>query len=83
VLLPEVIDTTATGVVHFFRRYVFLEEPACVRRRMLESAHALPPEKGEQDISLNASSFFRLGTNVTRVFITENEINYLVFPCCA
>jgi hypothetical protein len=80
VLPPEAIDATASGVTQFARRYGFREKPVCVRFRMLDSAHALLPETGEQDISLDANSFSRLDPDVTRVFITENEINYLAFP---
>ncbi|MCP5292344.1 MAG: hypothetical protein H6938_07435 [Burkholderiales bacterium] len=79
-LPSEAIDATASGVTQFARRYGFREKPACVRFRVLDSAHALLPETGEQDISLDAGSFSRLDLNVTRIFITENEINYLAFP---
>ncbi|NNM79961.1 MAG: DUF3375 family protein [Gallionella sp.] len=33
-----------------------------------------------QDIALDAASFASLNPKVSRVFITENEINFLVFP---
>ena len=35
----------------------------------------------EQDVTLDAASFAALDTGVSRVFITENEINFLAFPC--
>ncbi|MDT8364540.1 MAG: DUF3322 domain-containing protein [Nitrosomonas sp.] len=79
-LPPEAIDATASGVTQFARRYGFREKPVCIRFRMLNRAHALLPKIDEQDISLDADSFSRLDLNVTRVFITENEINYLAFP---
>lgn len=33
-----------------------------------------------QDLALDAESFARLDPKVARVFITENEINFLAFP---
>lgn len=81
IALPcEAIDSTAFGVSQFARRYGFLEKPVCIRLRVLDRAHALLPEINEQDISLDANSFARLNSKITRVFITENEINFLAFP---
>jgi len=81
IALPsKAIDFTTSGANQFARRYGFLEKPVCIRFRILDLTHALLPEIGEQDISLDADSFSRLDPKVTQVFITENEINYLVFP---
>lgn len=79
-LPPEAIDATASGVSQFARRYGFRDKPARIRFRVLDSAHTLLPGTGEQDISLDADSFARLQPNITRMFITENEINFLAFP---
>lgn len=79
-LPPAAIDTAASGVTQFVRRYGFLDKPVCIRFRMLDRAYALLPEIGEQDMALDAESFSRLDPGVSRVFITENEINYLAFP---
>jgi hypothetical protein len=51
-----------------------------IRFRILDPAHALLPGDFVQDITLDAESFSKLNLNVTRVFITENEINFLAFP---
>lgn len=79
-LPPAAIDFTASGVNQFARRYGFLDKPLCLRFRMLDRAHALLPAVGERDISLDAGSFARLNPKVSRIFITENEINFLAFP---
>ncbi len=70
VLPDEAIDTAHTGVGGFCRRYGFLDKPLRVRFRLLD-----------QDITLTHAAFSALDLPaVTRVFITENEINFLVFP---
>ncbi len=80
VLPPESIDPTATGVSRFARRYGFRDKPVRIRFRMLDPSYVLLPCCDEQDITLDAESFARLEPNVLRVFITENEINFLAFP---
>ncbi len=81
IILPAgAIDFSASGVNQFARRYGFLEKPLCIRFRMLDQAHALLPQIYERDVSLDANSFARLNPRVSRVFITENEINFLAFP---
>ena len=84
-LPPTSIDAGApTGVAGFARRYGFREKPERIRFRVLDSVHALLPAAGgatpEQDVTLDAASFAALHTGVSRVFITENEINFLAFP---
>jgi len=80
VLPPEVIDTTASGVSGFVRRYGFRDKPQRIRLRVLDPTHALFPGAGDADITLDAASFARLAPAASRVFITENEINFLAFP---
>jgi hypothetical protein len=58
----------------------FRDKPQCIRLRALDPAHALLPGAGDADIILDAGSFASLPTAASRVFITENEINYLAFP---
>ena len=84
-LPPESIDAGApAGVVGFARRYGFREKPERIRFRVLDPAHALLPAAGEatpeQDVTLDAASFAALDTGFSRVFVTENEINFLAFP---
>ena len=85
VLPPESIDAGApTGVAGFSRRYGFREKPERIRIRVLDPARALLPAAGgaapDQDVTLDAASFAALDTGVSRVFVTENEINFLAFP---
>lgn len=80
VLPPDVIDLTASGVGQFAKRYGFCDKPLRIRLRILDPEHALLPIGGIQDITLDGESFARLDSKVSRVFITENEINFLAFP---
>ncbi len=80
VLPPDAIDQTASGVSQFAKRYGFCDKPLRIRFRILDTKHALLLGNVEQDITLDSESFARLDLNVTRVFITENEINFLAFP---
>jgi len=80
ILPPDAVDTTATGVSGFTRRYGFRDKPQRIRLRVLDPAQALLPAIGDADLTLDAESFGRLAPAVSRVFITENEINYLAFP---
>jgi hypothetical protein len=80
VLSPAVIDPTASGTSQFAKRYGFSDKPVRIRFRVLDPGHALLPSALVQDITLDAESFARLDPNVARVFITENEINFLAFP---
>ncbi len=80
VLPPEEIDATATGAGGFCRRYGFQDKPLRVRFRILDPALALFLTESDQDITVTQATFARLELPVTRVFITENEINFLAFP---
>jgi hypothetical protein len=87
-LPPEVIETGAAGVAQFNRRFGFLDKPVRIRFRPLDPA--LPNLPGCQalpsvlpDITLDATSFAALALPVERVFITENETNFLAFPAVA
>lgn len=80
VLPPEVIDFKASGISQFAKRYGFCDKPARIRFRILDPEHALLPGNAVQDITLDAESFARLDSSISRVFITENEINFLAFP---
>jgi hypothetical protein len=74
------IDARSKGIAGFPARYGFRDKPLRVRFRMLDAAHRLLAAAGEQDMTLDADSFARLAPAASRVFITENEINYLAFP---
>lgn len=79
-LPSEKIDTTATGTGGFCRRYGFRDKPLRVRYRILDPTLAQLSTKTDQDITLTQTTFTRLEIAVAKVFITENEINFLAFP---
>ncbi|UCV16620.1 Wadjet anti-phage system protein JetD domain-containing protein [Quatrionicoccus australiensis] len=80
-VLPESgIDAGANGINQFNRRYGFLDKPERIRLRWLDPACSPLPALGQADLTLDATSFAGLGRTVDRVFITENEINFLAFP---
>ena len=79
-LPPEAIDRSTSGVSGFSRRYGFRLKPQRIRLRALDPAHALLHGAGDADLTLDAESLAALSPAVARVFITENEINYLAFP---
>lgn len=80
VLPPEAIDIRSNGVGQFSARYGFLDKPARIRFRVLDRRLALLPGTRVPDITLDAESFSELNVPVRRVFITENETNFLAFP---
>lgn len=79
-LPPGAIDFTATGEGKFEKRYGFLCKPPRVRFRILDPSLTVLPNAPNADISLDAKSFAALAPGLSRVFITENEVNYLTFP---
>lgn len=80
VLPAGYIDGTHSGIGGFCRRYGFLDKPSRVRFRVLDSNVQLLPVKADQDITLTQAAFASLVLPVSKVFITENEINFLAFP---
>jgi hypothetical protein len=79
-LPADAVDTTKTGVAQFAARYGFLDKPARIRFRILDpSIHAVAGTSCP-DVTLDANSFSQLAIEVRRVFITENETNFLALP---
>ena len=79
-LPPDVMDAGAEGIGHFCRRFGFLEKPLRIRFRILDHEPAILPTATDQDISVNQDTFNRINLEIGRIFITENEINFLAFP---
>jgi hypothetical protein len=79
----EAIDSSATGASQFCSRYGFKDKPLRIRLRWLGAEAVLLPTAGEQDVALTQADFERLALPVRRVFITENEVNFLAFPAMA
>jgi len=83
-LPPDAIAHDATGVAQFARRYGFLDKPSRIRFRLLDAAlPSLPGCPPLPDITLDAASFAALSLPIERVFIVENETNFLAFPAVA
>lgn len=69
----------AAGSHWFERRYGFRTKPALIRFRQLDPGCA--PLPGLTDVTLPVADFAGLAVpQVERVFVTENEINFLTFP---
>lgn len=77
ILPPAAVDTAASG---FPGRYGFREKPRRIRWRMLDPACTPLPGLAEADVTLDLDTFTALQTQVSQVFVTENEINFLAFP---
>jgi len=80
VLSPDRIEVTGRGANGFCRRYGFRSKPSRVRFRLLDRSLALLPGPADQDITVTGEMFAGLELPVQRIYITENEINYLAFP---
>ena len=74
------IDSKKTGIDKFAARYGFLEKTAGIRFRVLDDSLLLIGGTCCPEITLDAESFSRLTILPKRVFITENETNFLAFP---
>ncbi len=82
-LPADAIDAGASGVAHFARRYGFRDKPQRVRFRVLDSRQALwanCADGADRDITLTHDDFAHLAPPASRIFLTENEINFLAFP---
>ena len=83
-LPPATIDSGASGQAAFARRYGFRDKPLRVRLRFLDHRLALwktgvDPEF-DPDFTVLQAAFSQLSPTPRRVFITENEVNFLAFP---
>ncbi len=74
------VDRSKTGISQFAARYGFLEKPMRIRFRVLDPTILIVPGSASPDVTLDADSFSRLDLDLQRVFITENETNFLAFP---
>ena len=73
----EEISAEYSKINQFEVRYGFREKPTQVRFRILDKSLYL---HGLSDLTVTSEAFSRLDLAVTTVFITENDINGLVFP---
>lgn len=79
-LPADAVDPGASGIGGFVQRYGFLGKPVRIRLRVLDASGALLGTGAGEDLTLDHDSFARLNPPVSRVFMTENEVNFLAFP---
>lgn len=88
IALPDTAVDRAHGAARFEARYGLREKPVTVRLRFLDPAAAIRPRWRDEsltdgaltDVTLTSAEFAAPAPPVERVFITENEINFLAFP---
>lgn len=80
VLPTETVDAAFSGGSGFCRRYGFRDKPLRIRFRILDPALAVFPTKADLDIAVTQECFAQLDLPVAKIFITENEVNFLAFP---
>ncbi len=78
-VMPDSAINPAAGHVDFVRRYGFRSRPRIIRFRSLDPSLRLTYSDVDHHYSLTAPDFGRIDPP-QRVFITENEINFLAFP---
>lgn len=79
-LPAQAIDLASSGPASLARRYGFRSKPVRMRFRLLDPDRSLLGTGPHEDITVDHESFARLDPAVSRVFITENEVNFLAFP---
>lgn len=75
VLPPESVETASGRSLE--ARYGLAQKPALIRFRILDPSHRIA---GLSDVSTPVAELAQLRLGVQRVFVTENELNGLVFP---
>lgn len=87
--LPDAaVDRAQAGAARFEARYGLRSKPVLLRLRFPDPECAMVPRFGGNvpssavlsDLAITAEAFAALDAPVERVFITENEINFLAFP---
>jgi len=82
-LPSEAIDASRSGVTRFAARYGFRDKPVRIRFRPLDERITVVPGTVMADVTLDAESFACMQIPVRRVFVTENETNFLAMPATA
>ncbi|MDA8206376.1 MAG: DUF2220 family protein [Thermaerobacter sp.] len=77
VLPLAAVDAQYAGAGGFERRYGFRTKPVMVRFRFL---NPLLDIQGLHDLTVRSEEFAGLDVPISRVFIVENEIEFLAFP---
>lgn len=74
---PACIDPTAVGASGFEARYGFRQKTEMVRFRFLDPMQSI---QGMTDLAVPSDEFGALRFSIERVFMVENEIEFLTFP---
>ncbi len=77
-LSRDAIDVSASGASQFCRRYGFRDKPLRIRFRLYSQDGK--DRDVDHDMTITQAAFAQLKLAGKRVFITENEINFLAFP---
>lgn len=72
--------TASSPAARFAARHGFLHPPELVRFRLLDQSRANLFPAGAADMTVTAEAFRGLRLPVSRVFITENLVNFLSLP---
>lgn len=80
VLPAEVIRPEATGRSGFEVRYGFRPKPTRVRYRVLDPSLSTFGTNADEDVTVPVDLFAGLDLPALRVYIVENEIDFLAFP---
>lgn len=76
-LFDEDIDFNARGIKQFEQRYGFKTKPQLLRFRILDPDLYI---SGLSDLTVTVDEFSKLNLAIETIFVTENDINGLVFP---
>ncbi len=80
-LSGDAIDVSASGASQFCRRYGFRDKPLRIRFRLYgQDGEDGQDRDVDHDMTITQAAFAQLKLAGKRVFITENEINFLAFP---
>ena len=82
-LPADAVNLAAGGAAKFARRYGFRDKPLRVRFRWLDGHRSHWVRGGDGDYTVSQDAFSKMAPDVERVFITENEVNFLAFPAAA
>lgn len=77
VLDPTMVEHESTGISGFEARYGFRQKPEMVRFRFLDPQQSI---QGMTDVTVPGGEFAQLRLPIRRIFMMENEIEFLAFP---
>ena len=82
-LPADAVNLAASGAAKFAQRYGFRDKPLRVRFRWLDAHRSHWVRGGDGDYTVSQDTFAEMAPDLERLFITENEVNFLAFPAAA